>query len=83
MDYGSFQQANLNYNLLEGSLFFIIYKIEALARFSASIGRLEGFQSNMNSAVGMIGSFLAAGALIVAPAAAALIWVSQKDALSR
>jgi len=24
MDYGSFQQANLNYNLLEGSLFFII-----------------------------------------------------------
>ena len=37
MDYGSFQQANLNYNLLEGSLFFIIYKIEALARFSASI----------------------------------------------
>ncbi len=48
MDYGSFQQANLNYNLLEGSLFFIIYKIEALARFSASIGRLEGFQSNMN-----------------------------------
>ena len=36
-----------------------------------------------SSAVGMIGSFLAAGALIVAPAAAALIWVSQKDALSR
>ena len=35
------------------------------------------------SAVGMIGSFLAAGALVVAPAAAALIWVSQKDALSR
>ncbi len=28
-------------------------------------------------------SFLAAGALVVAPAAAALIWVSQKDALSR
>ena len=36
-----------------------------------------------SSAVGMIGSFLAAGALVVAPAAAALIWVSQKDALSR
>ena len=27
--------------------------------------------------------FLGAGALVVAPAAAALIWVSQKDALSR
>ncbi len=36
-----------------------------------------------NSAVGMIGSFLAAGALIVVPAAFFLIWVSQKDALDR
>ncbi len=36
-----------------------------------------------NSAVGMIGSFLGAGALVVAPAGAFLIWVSQKDALSR
>jgi len=36
-----------------------------------------------NSAVGMLGSFIAAGILIVAPAAAALIWVSQNDQLSR
>ena len=36
-----------------------------------------------SSAVGMIGSFLGAGALVVAPAAAALIWVSQKDSLRR
>ena len=36
-----------------------------------------------SSAVGMLESFLGAGALVVAPAAAALIWVSQKDALSR
>ncbi len=36
-----------------------------------------------NSAVGMIGSFLAAAALIVVPAASFLIWVSQKDALER
>ena len=40
-------------------------------------------QAATSSAVGMIGSFLAAGALVVAPAAAALIWVSQKDALGR
>ncbi len=40
-------------------------------------------QLSTSSAVGMLGSFLAAGALIVAPAAAALIWVSQNDALSR
>ncbi len=44
-----------------------------------------GFSSEAatSSAVGMIGSFLGAGALVVAPAAAALIWVSQKDSLSR
>ena len=36
-----------------------------------------------NSAIGMIGSFLAAAALIVVPAASFLIWVSQKDALER
>ena len=35
------------------------------------------------SAVGMIGSFLAAAALIVVPAASFLLWVSQKDALQR
>ena len=36
-----------------------------------------------SSAVGMIGSFLGAGALVVAPAFAFLILVSQRDALSR
>ena len=40
-------------------------------------------QAATNSAVGMIGSFLAAAALIVVPAASFLIWVSQKDALER
>ena len=36
-----------------------------------------------NSAVGMIGSFIAAAVLIVVPAAAFLIFVSQKDSLDR
>ena len=36
-----------------------------------------------NSAVGMLGSFIAAALLIVVPAAAFLIFVSQKDALDR
>ena len=36
-----------------------------------------------SSAVGMLGSFLGAGALVVAPAAAFLILVSQRDALNR
>ena len=36
-----------------------------------------------SSAIGMIGSFLAAGALIVVPAAFALIALSQNDALTR
>ena len=36
-----------------------------------------------NSAVGMIGSFIAAALLIVLPAASFLIFVSQKDTLDR
>ena len=36
-----------------------------------------------NSAVGMLGSFVAAAVLIVVPATAFLIFVSQKDSLDR
>tara|TARA_B100000073_G_scaffold347885_1_gene363791 strand:+ start:981 stop:1169 length:189 start_codon:yes stop_codon:yes gene_type:complete len=36
-----------------------------------------------NSAVGMIGSIIAAALLIVAPAAGFLIFVSQKDSIDR
>ena len=36
-----------------------------------------------NSAVGMIGSFIAAALIIVLPASAFLIFVSQKDSLDR
>ena len=36
-----------------------------------------------NSAVGMIGSFIAAALLIVVPASAFLIYVSQNDRLER
>ena len=36
-----------------------------------------------NSAVGMIGSFIAAALLIVVPAVAFLIFVSQKDSITR
>lgn len=50
MDYGGFAQANVAFSLVESSLFFIIYNIEALARFSASIGRLSGFQSSIEKA---------------------------------
>ena len=47
--------------------------------FSAAVSS----QAATNSAIGMIGSFLGAGALVVAPAFAFLILVSQRDALSR
>ncbi len=45
------------------------------AEFSAEVSN--------NSAVGMIGSFIAAALLIVIPASAFLIFVSQKDSLDR
>lgn len=51
MDYGGFAQANVAFSLVESSLFFIIYNIEALARFSASIGRLAGFQTSIEEAI--------------------------------
>jgi len=40
-------------------------------------------QAANNSAVGMIGSFIAAALIIVIPASAYLIFVSQKDSLDR
>jgi photosystem II PsbX protein len=43
--------------------------------FSAEVSR--------NSAVGMIGSFIAAALIVVIPATAFLIFVSQKDSLDR
>ena len=36
-----------------------------------------------NSAVGMLGSFIAAALVVVVPATAFLIFVSQKDSLDR
>ena len=47
--------------------------------FSAAVSS----QAATNSAIGMIGSILAAAAFIVVPAASFLLWVSQKDALER
>ncbi len=51
MRYGSFIQASIAFNLVESSVFFIINNIDALARFSASIGRLAGFQTNIEGAI--------------------------------
>ncbi len=51
MRYGSFVQANIAFNLVESSIFFIINNIDALARFSASIGRLAGFQTNIEAEI--------------------------------
>ena len=45
IDYGRFIQASFAFGMVEGSLFFIVNQIEELAKFTAGIGRLEGFQS--------------------------------------
>ena len=47
INYGSFIQANFAFGMVEGSLFFIVNQIEELAKFTAGISRLEGFQSKI------------------------------------
>ena len=54
---------------------FQISNLLLAADFSAEVAN--------NSAVGMIGSFIAAALLIVIPATAFLIFVSHKDSLDR
>ena len=54
---------------------FQISNLILAADFSAEVAN--------NSAVGMIGSFIAAALLIVIPASAFLIFVSQIDSLER
>ena len=49
IDYGRFIQASFAFSMVEGSLFFIVNQIEELAKFTAGIGRLEGFQSKVES----------------------------------
>jgi len=49
IDYGRFIQASFAFGMVEGSLFFIVKQIEELAKFTAGIGRLEGFQSKVES----------------------------------
>ncbi len=47
IDYGGFIQANFAFGMVEGSLFFVVNQIEELAKFTAGISRLEGFQSKV------------------------------------
>ena len=54
---------------------FQISNLLLAAEFSAEVSN--------NSAVGMIGSFIAAALLIVIPASAFLIFVSQNDSINR
>ena len=49
IDYGRFIQASFAFGMVEGSLFFIVNQIEELAKFTAGIGRLEGFQSKVET----------------------------------
>lgn len=47
IDYGRFIQASFAFSMVEGSLFFVVNQIEELAKFTAGISRLEGFQSKV------------------------------------
>ena len=47
IDYGRFIQASFAFGMVESSLFFVVNQIEELAKFTAGISRLEGFQSKV------------------------------------
>ncbi len=47
IDYGRFIQASFAFGMVEGSLFFVVNQIEELAKFTAGISRLAGFQSKV------------------------------------
>ncbi len=47
IDYGSFVQAGFAFNMVEGSLFFVVNRIDELAQFTAGVTRLEGFQAKV------------------------------------
>ena len=47
IDYGRFIQASFAFGMVESSLFFIVNQIEELAKFTAGISRLAGFQSKV------------------------------------
>ena len=49
IDYGRFIQASFAFGMVEGSLFFVVNQIEELAKFTAGISRLEGFQSKIEN----------------------------------
>ncbi|WP_269622144.1 ABC transporter ATP-binding protein/permease [Prochlorococcus marinus] len=49
IDYGRFIQASFAFSMVEGSLFFVVNQIEELAKFTAGISRLEGFQSQVET----------------------------------
>ena len=49
IDYGRFIQASFAFGMVEGSLFFVVNQIEELAKFTAGISRLEGFQSTVEN----------------------------------
>ena len=49
IDYGRFIQASFAFGMVEGSLFFVVNQIEELAKFTAGISRLEGFQSKVEN----------------------------------
>ena len=67
IDYGRFIQAGFAFNMVEGSLLFVVNRIDELAQFTAGVGRLEGFQSKVEqvSRVSQADAVQASDAIVV------------------
>ena len=53
IDYGRFIQAGFAFNMVEGSLLFVVNRIDQLAKYTAGITRLEGFQTKVENVSSM------------------------------
>ena len=76
VDFGVFGQAGIAFSQVFFSVSFIVNNIEGLAQFSASISRLEGFQSKVNAIseeVSRREERAAASSQVIAPAAEAIV----------
>ncbi|MFN7678009.1 MAG: ABC transporter ATP-binding protein/permease, partial [Cyanobacteriota bacterium] len=79
VDFGVFGQAGIAFYQVFASVSFIVNNIEGLAQFSASISRLEGFQSKVNAIRADVSERAATAAVALPPPTGPVNAIVVKD----